>query len=117
MSYLGHAAIGDRLPASAPAGVAGATSGPVPDDAAATTSAVARAQIGQLLSNAVNQLLGAGLELASVRCRLREADEHGLLEHLTDQLDATLVDIRHLSVRIALGADTAGEEFAGLPRF
>jgi hypothetical protein len=125
MSQRGRAT-GRRLPATVTAsrdgreswdGRDGAASRPGADGAAVPApGAYGQALIGQLLTDSVNQLLSVGLQLASVRCRLPGPDEQVLLENLTDQLDAALVDIRRLSVSVALRTGPAGQESAGRPR-
>jgi hypothetical protein len=61
----------------------------------------AKRQMAELLNDAVNHVISAGLELASVRGRLPVAEEQALLEHACDGLDATLADIRRLAVGLA----------------
>ncbi|HUK72076.1 MAG TPA: hypothetical protein VLW50_25460 [Streptosporangiaceae bacterium] len=63
----------------------------------------AQHRIAQLLADAVNHMISAGLELASVRSRLPGTAEQRILEVATSHLDTALIDIRHLAVRNALG--------------
>ncbi len=73
-------------------------------------SADAPHRIAQLLGDAVSHLITAGLDLASVRARLRFSGDDSDLEHVTNNLDAALADIRGLAVRIALGTDPREQE-------
>ncbi len=73
-----------------------------------TPSGDAESQIAQLLDDAVNHLLSAGFELASVRARLPALDEQGLLEHACDNLDAALVDIRRFAVSVTRAKQASG---------
>jgi hypothetical protein len=110
MTWSDHSGLSGILPASAQ--VSGDRVGPgeAPAHSAAMVAAIdGQARIGQLLGDAVNLLLKAGLQLASVHCRLKETEERQAVERVTGQLDAALVQIRHLTVRLAL-ADEANDD-------
>ncbi|MGE5291207.1 MAG: hypothetical protein ACM3ML_29210 [Micromonosporaceae bacterium] len=64
-----------------------------------------------MLGDAMNLLLIVGLDLASVRCRMQKELERTAVERVTEQLDAALVEIRHLSVRLALEAPEESPEW------
>jgi hypothetical protein len=85
-------------------------------DSAAMLAAIdGQARIGQLLGDAVNLVLKAGLQLSSVHCRLKDAKEQQAVDRVTGQLDAALVEIRHLSVRLALAAQVQENGQKGSP--
>jgi hypothetical protein len=115
MTWSDHTGLSGDLPATAQAG--GRTRrGRVSGYPAATLATTAgQERVGQLLGDAVNLLLKAGLQLASVHCRLNEPGERQAVENVTSQLDAALAEIRHLSVRVALTEQTHEDRPNGTP--
>jgi hypothetical protein len=117
MTWSDRAGLSGDPRAFPPAGGDRARPGQVSAPLAATQAAAdSQERIGQLLGDAVNLLLKAGLQLASVRCRLKETDEQQIIERIASQIDAALVDIRHLSVRVVLAAQTQEDSPNGAPR-
>jgi phage terminase Nu1 subunit (DNA packaging protein) len=73
----------------------------------------AQRRIAQLLADAVNHMISAGLELASVRSRLPGKAEQSVLELATRHLDTALIDIRRLAVQNALGGHVPEQDSPG----
>ncbi len=73
----------------------------------------AQHRIAQLLADAANHMISAGLELASVRSRLPGTAEQSVLEVATRHLDTALIDIRHLAVQNALGGHPPEQDSPG----